>query len=140
VGLKQVKYPPRSRAAAVFIKAFHRHMAGMLKRRGPDDFAQEGFGGLIPMQHTILAAFLDVEDKLQGNAGLAGPVGMGWLAFIASEVAGVVCAHGFARVVGVGLVLGEREGKASGKLGLAPQRGVLTKRKLVKQGILARMN
>src|SRR5207342_2098710 len=44
---------------------------------------------LVAMQHAGFGAFLEVEDELHRDAGVAGPVGVRRVAPVADEVAGI---------------------------------------------------
>ena len=52
------------------------------------------------MQHIVFRPLLVIEDELQGDAGLARPVRMGWRAAIADQVAWImfVIVHAEARL------------------------------------------
>ena len=65
---------PESSAAAVFIDQFHVHVPHPRQRLGPDDLGQEGFGGGVAMENVVLAAFLVIDDELQGEPRFARPL------------------------------------------------------------------
>ena len=43
---------------------------------GTDDFAQKCLGSLITMQDTIFATFFIIDDELNGDPGVLGPLCM----------------------------------------------------------------
>jgi hypothetical protein len=57
--------------------------------RRADDLRQELLTAGITVQHTVLAALLEVEDELHGHAGVAGPARVRRSAAVAAQVAGI---------------------------------------------------
>lgn len=78
---------PHACTAAVFVNAFHAHVALWVGRR-VEHFRQKLLAGRIAMQHAVFATFFVVQHKLHGNTRLAGPLGMGRVAAIANQVTG----------------------------------------------------
>lgn len=54
-----------------------------------DDLREKSLGAWIAVEHAVFAAFLIVEDELDGDAGLTRPRGVHRLASIANHVARV---------------------------------------------------
>ena len=67
---------PEPRAGPVFIDALHVHMPDALSSIGTDDFAQKCLGSLITMQDAIFATFFIIDDELNGDPGVLGPLCM----------------------------------------------------------------
>jgi hypothetical protein len=44
---------------------------------GVADIGEEGFGGGVAVEDVVFAAFLVIDDELDRDAGIAGPVGKG---------------------------------------------------------------
>ena len=89
---------PNAHARSVLVDALHAHMPLGVSRR-VEHLGEKLLGARIAMQHGVLAALFVIEDELHGNAGAAGPLGVGHLWAVADQVAGVggggvVSAHG----------------------------------------------
>ena len=84
---------PEAGARAIFVDRFHVHVALARPGRGADDLGQEGLGGGVAVQDVVLAAFLVVDDELQGHARAARPVRERRIAAIADHVARIGLGH-----------------------------------------------
>ena len=87
---------PDARARAIFVNAFHRQVA-LGKARRVEHFREKLLGPGITVEHGVFAAFLVIQHKLHGDAGLARPLRVRRLAAVAAQIARV----GRARVVSV---------------------------------------
>ena len=87
LAVEQAEQAPDADAGAVLVDLLHADVAHAFKRLGADDLGEEGLGSLVAVQDRVLAALLVVEDELQGDAGAAGPVGMGRVRPVADQVA-----------------------------------------------------
>ena len=85
--VEQAPETPEPGARAVFIHRLHVHMP--LARPGlrPENIRQERLGRGVAMQDRTFAAFLVVEDELDGDTGAAGPARIGRIAAVADEIA-----------------------------------------------------
>ncbi len=79
---------PDACTGAIFVNAFHADVAFWIGGRA-EHFRQELLRACIAMQHRILATFFVVQNKLNGNASLPRPLGVGHVTAIALEVTGV---------------------------------------------------
>src|SRR6185369_6092064 len=79
---------PGAGARAVFVNAFHGQVPGRKARR-VEHLGQELFRPGVAVQYRVLAAFLVVQDELQGDARAAGPSSVGRVAAVAGEIARV---------------------------------------------------
>ncbi|MDT4840632.1 hypothetical protein FQZ97_744600 [compost metagenome] len=93
MALEQIEQTPHTDAAAVFVQGFHAHVAHALQWLGGHHLGQEGFGFLVAMEHVAFAAFLIVQHKGQGDAGLTGPVRVWRGVAVTDQVAWVLSAH-----------------------------------------------
>ena len=88
---------PHAHPRAVFINAFHAHVAVGVAG-GVEHFAQKLLAARVSMQGGVFAAFFVVQHKLHSYPGLARPLGVRWVAAIADQVAGIgqgaVVVHG----------------------------------------------
>ncbi len=81
--------PPEAGAGAVFVDRFHVPVAHARPGGGADDLGEERLGGGVAVQDRVLAAFLVVEDELDGDAGAARPVGVRRVRTVAQHVPAV---------------------------------------------------
>jgi hypothetical protein len=51
-----------------------------------DDLGEELFGAGVTVEYVRFGTFLVVQDELQGDAGIARPGRVGWVAAVADEV------------------------------------------------------
>ena len=95
--LKLAQDAPHPHARAIFVNAFHAHVAVWVAGR-VEHFAQKLFAAGVAVQGGVFAAFFVVENKLHRHPGLAGPLGVRRVAAVADQVAGVgpgaVVVHG----------------------------------------------
>ena len=81
---------PESSAATVFVDRLHVHVPHSLQCRGADDFREKGFGGFVPVEDAVLAAFLVIDHELHCDPGVSGPLRVWGLSAITDHVAGVI--------------------------------------------------
>ncbi len=91
---EQSPQPPEAGAGAIFVNRFHIPVALAGPWRGADDLRQKGFGSRVAVQNAVLAAFLVVDDELDGDIRAVRPLRIGWRAAVAAHVAGIGLVHG----------------------------------------------
>jgi hypothetical protein len=57
---------------------------------GADDFGKKCFGCRVSVEDTVFSSFLIIDDKLEGNPGLLGPLRMRRFLAVAKHVAGII--------------------------------------------------
>ena len=77
---------PDAGARAVLVHRLHRHVAVLVGLRR-DQLGEEGLRGGVAVQHVVLAAFLVVEDELDGDARAARPARVRRARAVAAQVA-----------------------------------------------------
>src|SRR5258706_12724431 len=81
--------PPEAGAATVLVDRLHLEIAHAAERLGADHLPQEGLRFGVAVEDRSLAALLVVDDDLQGQARLAGPLRIGWGPAVADQVTGI---------------------------------------------------
>ena len=76
---------PGAGARPVLVDRFHRHVPRGV-RRSADDFREKLLGRGIAVQHRAFAAFLVVENELNGDSRVAGPAGVRNVGAVASQI------------------------------------------------------
>jgi hypothetical protein len=79
---------PDAHPRPVFVDRLHAEMARRVGRCA-DDLGEKLLGGGVAVQHRALAPLLVVEDELDGDPRVAGPMGVGRASAVADEVAGI---------------------------------------------------
>src|SRR6266478_5952063 len=71
--LEEAHHAPEAGPAAIFVDRLHAQMALPDEGRRADDLGEEGFRRAIAMQDGVLAAFLVIDDDLEGKTRPAWP-------------------------------------------------------------------
>jgi hypothetical protein len=79
---------PHPDPGAVLVDALHGQVAVGVAGR-VEELGEELLAAGVAVEHAVLAALFVVEDELHRHPGPAGPVGVGRIAAVADEVAGV---------------------------------------------------
>ena len=77
---------PAADAGAIFVDRLHTEVAIGITR-GADDLGQELLRTAVAMQDAILAALLNIQHELHGDAGISRPACLGWIAAVADQIA-----------------------------------------------------
>jgi hypothetical protein len=84
---EEPQQPPDAGARPVLVERLHAQVPHPERLRA-DDVREEGFGGLVAVQHGVLAAFLVVEHELDGDPRAAGPARVRRILAVPGKVAG----------------------------------------------------
>ena len=87
---EQPPQPPEPGARAILEHQLHVHVTLPGPGRRAEHVGEEGLGGLVAVQDRVLAAFLEIDHELHGDARAAGPARIGRRAAIAGEVARIM--------------------------------------------------
>ena len=87
--LELAENAPGADPRAVLVDRLHAHVPCRVRGRA-DDFGEELLAAGVAMQHAVLAALLEVEHELHGDARATGPVGKGRIATVAEEIARIL--------------------------------------------------
>src|SRR5690606_36675237 len=86
---KDAVQPPEAGARAIFVDRFHVPVALARPWRGAHHFRQEGLGSGVAMQDAVFAAFLVIDDELDGHRRAARPSRIRPVAAMAAHVTNV---------------------------------------------------
>ncbi len=91
--LEEAHEAPEAGPAAVFVDRLHAHMAPPDKGRSADDLGQEGLGSRVAVEDGVLAAFLVIDDDLQGEPSTRRPLRRRRMPTVAHHVARICVGH-----------------------------------------------